>query len=214
MNLNEIDFKKLHLQSKGIQIGAMLILAVTLVALGYFAFFQGQWDEYQQAVEQEDKLKSEYSTKAIQAANLENLQKELVLIEASTSKLLKQLPTDPEIPSLIQELHQAAAKNGLTMNSVVPQNSVKENPIERLPFAISVSGEYEQLAGFMRDVGKMSRIVTLANVNLVGSNDPKAAKDSKSKLTLTALANTYKAMDLVSEASGAAAASAESSAQK
>ena len=46
------------------------------------------------------------------------------------------------------------------MTNVTPGESVIEKPIERLPIAISVSGSYEQLSQFIRDVGKMSRIVT------------------------------------------------------
>ena len=136
---------------------------------------------------------------------MDNLKKELELIEASLDVLLKQLPTSAEIPTLIQELHQAAAKNNLTMTNVTPGEAVAEKPIERLPIAIAVSGSYEQLSQFIRDVGKMSRIVTLANINLTSAN--KSAKDDGSKLTLSATANTYKAMDLSKEAKAASAAS-------
>lgn len=139
MNLNEIDFKKLHLQNKPIQFLMALILAVVIVVLGYFGLFQAQWEEYQSTVAKEAELKSDYEKKSAQAANLDNLKKELVDIEASIEVLIKQLPTSEEIPTLIQELHQAAAKNGLTMNSVTPEAKVIEKPIERLPFAISVT---------------------------------------------------------------------------
>ena len=121
---------------------------------------------------------------------------------------MKQLPTEAEIPGLIQEMHQAAAKNNLTMSNVTPGQIVIEKPIERLPIAISVTGSYEQIAQFVRDIGKMSRIVTLANINL--SSVDKSAKDDGSKLTFTATANTYKAMVFSKDASAASdAASSE-----
>ena len=210
MNLNEIDINKLHLQSKPVQLLLALIVAVFLVVLGYFAFFQAQWEEYQSAVNTETKLKEEFSSKVAKAANLENLKEELVMIEDSIQVLLKQLPTNTEIPSLIQELHQAAAKNGLTLSKVVPQRTVVESPIERIPFIISVTGSYDQLAQFTRDIGKMSRIVTLTNIDL--SNDTKQqGKGDSGKLLLTAMANTYKALDATEVASAASAASAATS---
>lgn len=210
MNLNEIDINKLHLQSKPVQLLLALIVAVFLVVLGYFAFFQAQWEEYQSAVNTETKLKEEFSSKVAKAANLENLKEELVMIEDSIQVLLKQLPTNTEIPSLIQELHQAAAKNGLTLSKVVPQRTVVESPIERIPFIISVTGSYDQLAQFTRDIGKMSRIVTLTNIDL--SNDTKQqGKGDSGKLLLTAMANTYKALDATEAASAASAASAATS---
>lgn len=210
MNLNEIDFQKLHLQSKSVQLLVAGILAIVLVVAGYFLVFQSQWTEYQEALEKEETLKKDYESKSIRAANLENLKQELVLIEDSIQILLKQLPTNAEIPALIQELHQAAAKNNLTMTSVIPQQSVVENPIERLPFSIAVSGSYDQLVEFTRDIGRMSRIVTLSNMSLNSDSNNKQAKgDTSSKLSFTALANTYKAVDTpVSTASSATASQA------
>ena len=213
MNLNEIQWDKLHLQSKAVQFLLAAVVALVIVVAGYFVLFQSQWDEYKQKQEEEVKLKTEFEDKSVQAASLDNLQKELELIEASLDVLLKQLPTSAEIPTLIQEMHQAAAKSNLVMTNVTPGDAVAEKPIqiviekpiERLPIAISVSGSYEQLSEFVRDVGRMSRIVTLANINLTSAN--KSAKDDGSKLTLSATANTYKAMDLSQDAKSASAAS-------
>ena len=208
MRLNSIEFNKLHLQNKPVQVLIALCLTAVILVAAYFAVFQGQWDEYKTKQDEEETLKTEYTAKSIRAANLENLEKELVLIEESIDVLLKQLPTEAEIPGLIQEMHQAAAKNNLTMSNVTPGQIVIEKPIERLPIAISVTGSYEQIAQFVRDIGKMSRIVTLANINL--SSVDKSAKDDGSKLTFTATANTYKAMVFSKDASDASdAASSE-----
>lgn len=202
MNINEIDLKNLHLQSKPIQLLVALLLAAVIVLLGYLLFFKDQWSEYQTMVEKEETLKSEFSNKAVQAANRENLEQELILIQQSTDILLKQLPTNAEIPGLIQEMHQAAAKNGLVMNAVTPLQTAVEGPIERLPFAFSVTGTHQQIADFSRDIGKMSRIVTLSNLQIANSD----TKDlSGSKLNLDAIANTYKALDTAAEASAASA---------
>ena len=140
MSLNSIEFNKLHLQNKPVQVLIALCLTAVILVAAYFAVFQGQWDEYKTKQDEEETLKTEYTAKSIRAANLENLEKELVLIEESIDVLLKQLPTEAEIPGLIQEMHQAAAKNNLTMSNVTPGQIVIEKPIERLPIAISVSG--------------------------------------------------------------------------
>ena len=193
MKSSSLDINKLYLQSKGVQLVIATVLAVLILVLGYVILFRSQIEEYQAAQEKEDSLKSEYTSKAQMAANLENLKEELVLIEESTNVLLKQLPTDAQIPSLIQEMHQAAAKNGLTMNNVTPQAVVKDDQIQRLPFAISVTGTHEQIINFARDMGRMSRLVTLSDLSLKNA-DTKSATGSK--LTFGALANTYKALDV------------------
>ena len=197
------DVNKLHLQPKPVQLLLAIVLAAALVGVGYVALFQSQLEELTAAQEKEEQLKQEFTEKSIRAASLDNLKLELQQIQESTRVLLKQLPTSAEIPTLIQELHQAAAKNGLTMSLVTPEAKVIEGPIERLPFSISVSGNYEQIAQFTRDVGQMSRIVTLANITLVTGEG-----DNKGKLVFTAMANTYKALDASEVASAASSASA------
>ena len=75
------------------------IVAIVIVVAGYFVLFQGQWDEYKGKQEEETRLKADFETKSVQAASLDNLKKELELIEASLDVLLKQLPTTAEIPN-------------------------------------------------------------------------------------------------------------------
>ena len=203
---NKFDINKLHLQPKPVQFLAAIVVAGVLVVIGYFVFFQTQWTELTDAQAKEEELKTEYSEKSIRAASLDNLKLELQQIEASTQVLLKQLPTSAEIPTLIQELHQAAAKNGLTMSAIAPEQKVTEGPVERLPFSISVTGNYDQIAQFVRDVGQMSRIVTLANISLSQATDDKSK--GQGKLVFTAMANTYKALNVSEMASAASAASA------
>lgn len=200
MNINEIDFKNIHLQSKGIQFLCAFLLALLILGVSYFLLFNTQIEEYKAAQEKEEQLKEDFTSKSILAANLENLEKELVLIEQSINDLLKQLPTDAQIPSLIQEMHQAAAKNGLTMSNVIPQATVVDGQIERLPFAIATTGSHEQIINFTRDLGRMSRIVTLSSISVKKVDTDK--KDVESgKLTFSALANTYKAIDIPQAAS-------------
>ncbi len=184
--LNEIDIQSLHLL--GAPVKALLACAVVaaVLALSYFALFRDQLGQLESAKEQETTLKQTYTDKSVQAANLNTLKDELTAIRSSFNVLLKQLPTDAEIPNLIQELHQAGATNGMRMNSVTPQAPVNDGPIQVLPYNISITGNYEQLAQFTRDVGALSRIITLESLKL-------KSDDKNNALTLDAIANTYKA---------------------
>ena len=47
-----LDFNKLHMQNKAVQLFVALGLAAVLVVAGYFAAFQSQWEEYQVAQQQ------------------------------------------------------------------------------------------------------------------------------------------------------------------
>ena len=186
MASKDLDFKNLHELNNPLKYGLACLLIITILGLGYLFFFKEQLAELDVAKEKEVSLKETFRQKSIQAANLNNLKLELEALRASFDQLLKQLPTDKEIPNLIQELHQAASKNGLQLSGLSPLEPINDGAIQRLPYNLSISGQYDQVAKFTRDIGELSRIITLSQLNI--------KKDDKTGLiTLEAVANTYKA---------------------
>lgn len=206
-SLKNIDAKNLHLLSMPAQLALAALVVAGVLVVSYLALFRGQLETLDGAVQKETELKETYTQKSIEAANLDNLKEEFAAIRSSFNVLLKQLPTDAEIPNLIQELHQAGATNGLRMDSVVPQAPVNDGPIQALPYEIAITGKYSQISQFARDVGKLSRIITLESLK-IGNKD-----DKSNLLTLSATANTYKARPAEEVAAELEAAKAASEAQ-
>lgn len=196
-----IDLQNLYKQGKPVQLGAAAGVAALVMLVAYLVVFSGQIDDIKALRDtEENTLKPEFADKARQAANLPVLKKELEDIRQTFEVLLKQLPTDAEIPNLIQELHKAGADNSMRMNSVKPLSPIDHENIQQLPYQISLSGNYEQISKFVRDVGRLSRIVTVDTVNL----EPADSKENTGVLTLTAHANTYKALETTASEPAAA----------
>ncbi|MDO1509910.1 MULTISPECIES: type 4a pilus biogenesis protein PilO [unclassified Neisseria] len=206
--LKDIDIHTLHLLSTPAKLTLAGLTIVGVLAISYFALFRMQIETLDSVQNKEIELKDTYTKKSIEAANLDNLKAELSAIRSSFNVLLKQLPTDAEIPNLIQELHQAGATNGLRMDSVTPQTSINEGPIQVLPYEISITGKYNQISQFTRDVGALSRIITLESLK-IGHKDDK----NSNQLTFSATANTYKARPVEEVEAEIAAASAAEKAQ-
>ncbi len=172
------------------QIGLALGIIALILALAYFVLYSGQLDELKAAEAEEVTLKGDFEVKAKAAAQLPILKKQLEQINTTFAILLKQLPTDAEVPNLLQELHDAASSNGMRLDKVIPQPIVNDGPIDVLPYQISLTGTHAQLCQFARNVGKLSRIITLSEMKL--SEDK---KEKSSLFILEAKANTYKAVD-------------------
>lgn len=199
IDLKAINLNSLPQQSKPIQLGIAGAIIVIILILAYFFVYSGLNEQISQLRQEEETLKQTYTEKSRQAAHLDALKAELDSINGSFNILLKQLPTQAEIPNLIQELHECATKNGLNMDSITPaqvQNTESDNQtdkkselqvIQTLPYNITLTGNYNQISQFLRDVGKLSRIVTLNSI-VIKRNE----KDNT--LTLNAVANTYKAL--------------------
>ncbi|MDO5687128.1 MAG: type 4a pilus biogenesis protein PilO [Neisseria sp.] len=185
MASKSLDLKELYLQGTPVKLLFALLVVLLILVLGYFLLYSGQWSELQRQEQKEVELRQDFSTKAAMAARLPILKEELAQLQESFAILLKQLPTDAEVPNLIQELNQAGSNNSLQMASTTPQASKPDGPVEILPYSISTKGSYEQFAKFSKDVGGLSRIVVLDALNI--------SADKDGKLTMNARANTYKA---------------------
>ncbi|CBN87951.1 TPA: type 4a pilus biogenesis protein PilO [Neisseria lactamica] len=213
---NNLDFNNLHLLNLPARLFIALLAVAAILGGGYAGLFKSQLESLEEYEAKETELKNTYKQKSIDAASLDNLKEELAAIRSAFNIMLKQLPTDSEIPNLVQELHQAGSSNGLRLDSVIPQPPVDDGPIQRLPYSISITGNYNQISQFTRDVGSLSRIITLESLKITQSAENGGGADGKSSiLNLSAIATTYKAKSIEElAAQQQAAEAAENAGQK
>ena len=137
----------------------------------------------------EVKLRQEFEKKAFQAANLDAYRQQMVEMEESFGALVSQLPSETEVPGLLEDITNKGLLNGLNIASIdLKAESAKEFYVE-LPIAISASGSYHDLGAFISGMAGLPRIVTLHdfNISLKGSN----ANDLK----MSIIAKTYRYKD-------------------
>lgn len=213
---NNLDFNNLHLLNLPARLFIALLAVAAILGGGYAGLFKSQLESLEEYEAKGTELKNTYKQKSIDAASLDNLKEELAAIRSAFNIMLKQLPTDSEIPNLVQELHQAGSSNGLRLDSVIPQPPVDDGPIQRLPYSISITGNYNQISQFTRDVGSLSRIITLESLKITQSAENGGGADGKSSiLNLSAIATTYKAKSIEElAAQQQAAEAAENAGQK
>lgn len=185
MASKDLTLDSLYLQPAPVKLLLGLIIIAAILGVGWVAKYKEQKETLENRQAQEETLKADFKQKANKAAKLPILKQELIELEEQFAVLVKQLPTEAEIPNLIQELNQAGSNNSLQMSSTRPLKSEKDGPVEILPYSISTKGSYEQFTKFAKDVGALSRIVVLNAVNV--------SPDKDGKLVLEARANTYKA---------------------
>lgn len=178
LNLNAIvdDFKRTNWKDPGTWSAApkllvVIALLVAIPAAGYFLDTQTQLEELERGVVQEGKLKEEYKGKKQQAINLDLHKQQLREINESFGALLKQLPDKSKMDALLVDINQAGLGRGLQFETFKPgAESVKESFAE-LPIEIKVTGTYHDMGAFASDVGQLSRIVTLNDIQLDATKD-------------------------------------------
>lgn len=137
----------------------------------------------------EASLMGSFEEKAFQAANLERLKTQMAEMENSFGALVRQLPSDTEVPGLLEDISQLGVDSGLEFNSIgLDAERIVEFYAE-LPIKITVKGGYHSLGNFISGVAALPRIVTLHDFSL----QPLA--DNPSILTMSIVAKTYRYND-------------------
>jgi type IV pilus assembly protein PilO len=165
------------------------------LALGYFLHVTNLQQELGAVTASEEVLKEDYEEKFFQAAHLEDYRVQQKEMEESFEAILRQLPSDTEIPALLEDITLVGLKNGLVFTSIDLQpESIHEFYIEK-PIAIIVSGSYHSLGAFVSDVADLSRIVTLHDFTIRPAGRATGSDTPGSHLTMSILARTYRYND-------------------
>jgi type IV pilus assembly protein PilO len=176
LDVADLDINNLGAWPAPLKAIILLVLFIIVVVAGYFFYLTDK---------QEAALKAEYESKAFQAANLPQYRQQKEEMEASFGTMLRQLPSDTEVPGLIEDITLAALDNGLTIESIDLQPERKAEFYVELPITIVVTGEYHDIGAFVSAVANLSRIVTLHDFNIRPATSP-------TNLKMSIIAKTYR----------------------
>jgi len=203
-DLRNIDFKNVGGLPWPVKLVLLTGVLVAVVAAGGWFVWKPMLDDLQKAQDEEwgpDKasgLRGEFESKLAQAANLEGYKAQLKEAEQKSSVLLQQLPNKSQMDGLLADINQAGIGRGLEFELFKPGVEKPSSLYSEMPIKIRVLGNYHDLGAFSADVAKMSRIVTLSELNIAGvaaSKDNKNAAALQGKLAMDAVAKTFRAMD-------------------
>ncbi len=124
------------------------------------------------------------------AANYDAYVAQLRQMEQSFGTMLRQLPGETEIPSLIVDISQTGLAAGLQEKLFVPQSENPKDFYAEKPIKIRLSGGYHEIANFVSGVAALPRIVTLHDINITPEGN-----DSFDSLSLEVTAKTYRYLD-------------------
>jgi len=194
-SLRKIDLSDLDLNNLGswpapVKVITCLLLLISVLALGYNFHLKDLQEQLERVRGEEGTLKQQFATKAFQAANLEAYRRQMAEMETSFGVLLRQLPSDTEVPGLLEDITRTGLGSGLEFEEIKLLQEVAQQFYIELPIQISVVGSYHDLATFVSGVASLPRIVTLHDFEI----KPVASGDN-TKLRMKILAKTYRYND-------------------
>jgi type IV pilus assembly protein PilO len=189
--LNGLDVNDVGRWPLVFRAAVIAIVFVVVVGLGiYWFIIEDKAPRLQRAEAEEQDLRVTFENKQRKAANLEEYKAQYKQMVESFGTMLRQLPGETEIPSLIVDISQTGLAAGLQEKLFQPQAEIRKDFYAEKPIRIRFSGSYHEIANFVSGIASLPRIVTLHNINIT--------RDSPSnfdKLSIDVLAKTYRYLD-------------------
>jgi type IV pilus assembly protein PilO len=190
-DFNNIDFKNAGSLPMPVKLVLLTVLAIILIGVGYWFLWSTEIDELDQAKAKEQELRQTFLSKKAQAIKVDAYKQQMVDIEKTFGALLKQLPDKSQMDGLLTDINQAGLGRGLEFELFKPGQETVADFYAEMPIQIKIKGNYHDVGAFATDISKLSRIVTLNDLNIAP-----VTKDSKdSVLALEATAKTYRYLD-------------------
>jgi type IV pilus assembly protein PilO len=183
--LSELDFNRIGVWPLPAKIAVYVAAAILIVAAGYFFLIKDKNLELANAERQEQSLRSSFERKADEAANLAGYREQMVKMEESFDAILKQLPSDTEVPGLLEDIDEKGVSSSLSIERIELQPEQSSEFYIELPIKIEVTGGYHEFGAFVSGIAGMPRIVTLHDFTI-------KRLDKQAALRMDILAKTYR----------------------
>ena len=152
--LNEFDLADLDMENIGswplVLKGIVLTLLFILLLVAGFYLHVDDLNIQLAVIEQEElTLRRDFETKAFEAANLEAYKAQLVEMERRFGALVAQLPSETEVPGLLDDITEKGELNGLSIQRIDLLDEQAQTFYVELPIAIEATGSYHDLGAFI-----------------------------------------------------------------
>ena len=179
---------------RAITVGILFVL----VAVGgtYYFVWRNMIPQLEQVQRQEQDLRTTFENRQRLAANLDAYKDQLAEVEQTFGAMLRQLPGETEVPSLLVDISQTGLAAGLEERLFQPMGEVSREAYSELPIRMQVVGTYHELGNFVSGVVALPRIVTLHDISLRPEQQRAAGQAGPAgRLVMDLTAKTYRYLE-------------------
>ncbi len=165
----------------------LVLFGAALGAAWHFDW-QEQSKELDKVVALEAEKIAEFKKKQVKAANLDELKKQLAIMEEMFDDMISRLPTKIEVESFVRDISQTGAASALEFDLVKPEDEKAKEEYVELPISLKLRGDFHEFGMFVSGIAALPRIVTLQDFS-IGSGK------GGGKLSMSVKAKTYRYRD-------------------
>ena len=181
IDLNNLDFSSIGAWPMPIKAALIVVVAIAVLAAGYFLDTQKQLEELESSRAKEISLKKDFETKQAKAVQLDAYKKQMEEMKVSFGAMLRQLPSKTEVEDLLVDISQTGLSSGIEFQLFKPEAERQIEFYAELPIKIKTTGNYHQFGRFVSGIAALPRIVTLHDIAITEGKDGKLAMDVQAK---------------------------------
>lgn len=186
-DINNLDLKDIVSAPAPVRALILGLLFAAILGAGWYLVWSDALAGLDAAEREEQSLRDSYSVKKGQAYHYEAYKRRLAEVEQSLDSLLRQLPNRSQMDALLTDINQVGVGRGLEFDLFRPGSETLSDFYATLPVAIKVVGSYHDMGGFVNDLARLPRIVSLHDVVL--------APTKENTLLMEARIQTYRYLD-------------------
>lgn len=173
------------------RVAVIVLVFIIVTGVGtWFFIVKDKHPQLERERAEEQELRTTFENKQRKAANYDAYKSQLAQIEQSFGTMLRQLPGETEIPSLIVDISQTGLAAGLQEKLFVPQAEIPRDFYAEKPIQIRLAGGYHEIGNFVSGIAALPRIVTLHDITIT-PEDP----NTFDALSMQVTAKTYRYID-------------------
>jgi type IV pilus assembly protein PilO len=179
---------KLENLPRRVQLIVIAVLAVALIAVGYWFYLRGLMEARSSLISEVARLDKEVAQATAVEARLTQFRRELAALDARLEDLRSILPSQKETPDVLRAVQQMASESNLKIVKFVPQPVAPRAFYLDWPITMEVQGNYNALGTFFEKIGLFTRVV---NVDNIGVKSIEGSMDPARTLTSSCTATTF-----------------------
>ncbi|MBI3060194.1 MAG: type 4a pilus biogenesis protein PilO [Deltaproteobacteria bacterium] len=173
------------------KLGVLAGLIVAVLLLDYFLLYSPQSDEISGLTQEIENSRNQRDKKKKEAANIPKLKQQMAQLDGMLKEAVAQLPDRKELPDLLSSISNKVKESGLDILIFRPRAENLQEFYAEIPVDIVVRGGFHNVATFFDEVGRLNRLVNIANIEL---RNPKANEDQVI-MEVSTIATTFRFLD-------------------
>ncbi|MBF0292000.1 MAG: type 4a pilus biogenesis protein PilO [Nitrospinae bacterium] len=204
----KVPYEKLYPVPAWQRYAVLFGLSIIVVALFYFVVITGETETIATLDQKLAGIQKEVQDNRSHASKLAKLKEKIAKLEADRQEAAKQLPSEKEIPELLEQVSTLGTQTGLEFVTFKPQAEIVREYYAEVPVSVEVTGRFHDILAFFDEIAHLPRIVTIGDIKITKlqaagetggrgapGGAPKSGKPeakSPSGVQLTCVATTYR----------------------